>query len=125
MPYFFAGNLELKITSAGYEIENPKEAVLVKSNVDLLSDEFKGNAVNLVLREMVSSENFEGFNKISDDTQNIIPIELMDDTSDIHYGIGNACSDDVIAYFVFEQKITSELADGVMTIRPHVIEISI
>lgn len=123
--FFYAGNFKVNIVSKNLENEGADEAVLIKSNVDLLAPDFKGNATNIVLRAMIAHENFEGFNKIIDGEQNVIPTEEMDDQSDVFYGVGNACDDVVCGHFTLLEKVSEVHAEGIMKIEPHVIEVTV
>lgn len=123
--FYFAGNFEVEVVSKHLENEGAHEAVLIKSNVDLLAPDFKGNATNIVLRAMLVSENFSGFNKIIDGEQNIIPTEEMDDQSDVFYGLGNECDDVMTGHFTLLDKVSEVHAEGIMKIEPHVIEVTV
>lgn len=123
--YFFTGIFKIKIQTLSAEIKEASEAVIVKSNVDLLDSTCKGNAVNIVLRSMAQSEGFSGFNKVIDAEQNVIDLDQMDDLSDELYGVGNQHNSDINGYFSFRQKISENEAKILMLVDPHVIEINL
>lgn len=123
--FYFAGNFAIQVVSKHLEIEGANEAVLIKSNVDLLAPDFAGNATNIVLRAMLVDENFSGFNKIIDGEQNVIATEDMNDQSDEYYGLGNECDDVMIGHFTLLEKVSEVHAEGIMKIEPHVIHITV
>lgn len=123
--FYFAGNFTVQIISKHLENEGADEAVLVKSNVDLLAPDFKGNATNIVLRAMLDNENFSGFNKIIDGEQNVIATENMDDQSDVLYGLGNECDDVMMGHFTLLEKVSEVHAEGIMKVEPHFIEVTV
>ncbi len=123
--FYYAGCFQIQITSKNLEIESANEAVLVKSNVDLLAPDFQGNPTNIILRTMALSENFDGFNKIIDAEQYIIAMEEMDDSSEEFYGLGNECDDVVCGYFTLLEQVSEVHAEGILKVEPHVIEIKL
>lgn len=123
--FYYAGFFQIQITSKNLEMEGANEAVLVKSNVDLLAPDFKGNPTNIILRTMALSENFDGFNKIIDAEQNIIAMEEMDDSSEVFYGLGNECDDVVCGYFTLLEQVSEVHAEGILKVEPHVIEVKL